>query len=322
MFTVLIRCLPSVICLSLFCGAGFAQAQVRQQQRLGGEPRWVTDAIAAPGVQHRTFESESAGCAVSYHVFLPDEYDAEPERRFPVLYWLHGSLGGLPGIVPLSTHFGSAMRAGHIPPMVVVFANGLRLSLWVDSKDRAMPLETIVVEELVPHIDATFRTIASREGRIVEGFSMGGYGAARLGLKHPEMFGAASSLSGGPLQREFTHSPRTSDAGRAQVLRTVFGSDHGYFRALSPWVLAEQNADAVRAGPLLRVVIGEEDEMLAVTREFVEHLTELEIPHAFTLLPGVGHDTRDVLQALGEDGWAFYREALADIDDPDPTPAD
>jgi enterochelin esterase-like enzyme len=50
-------------------------------------------------------------------------------------------------------------------------------------------MEAIVVRELLPEVDTAFGTIAAREGRILEGFSMGGYGAARLGFKHPERFG-------------------------------------------------------------------------------------------------------------------------------------
>jgi len=321
MLTAFARFFPAVLSISLLCCAVLhAQAPVRGHNPLGAEPQWVTEAVEAPGVQFRTFDSAAAGCPVSYHVYLPDEYQAAPERRFPVLYWLHGSLGGLRGIAPLSQHFGDAMRDGRMPPMIVVFANGLRLSMWVDWKDGSVPMETVVVRELVPEVDASFRTIATREGRIVEGFSMGGYGAARLGFKYPEVFGAASVLSGGPLQQHFTHSPRVNEMRRRLVLRTVFGGDHGYFRAVSPWGLAEEYAQSDRDDLLLRVVIGEEDEMLAVTHEFDAHLTALAIPHTFTVLPEIGHDTRAVLQGLGDDGWAFYREALAtNVTD---TPAD
>ena len=59
-------------------------------------------------------------------------------------------------------------------------------------------METIILKELVPHIDETYRTLASRQGRLIEGFSMGGYGAARLAFKHHEIFGAASILARGP----------------------------------------------------------------------------------------------------------------------------
>lgn len=283
---------------------------LRHRRLTEGTPEWVTPAIQAPRLEHRTFYSPAVQSDVSYHVYTPEAYDADPEGRFPVLYWLHGAGGGLPGLAPLSARFGDAIRAGDVPPMLVVFPNGLNLSLWVDWKDGSVPMETVVVTELLPHIDATFRTIASREGRLVEGFSMGGYGAARLGLKHHDLFGAVSILAGGPLQEEFTHTPRVGKRGREWVWKTIFGGDAAYFAALSPWVLAERNAAAVREQTTMRLVIGKRDEMLAVNEAFHAHLVDLQIPHSYTVLPGVGHSTPRVLEALGEANWEFYRSVF------------
>jgi enterochelin esterase-like enzyme len=209
----------------------------------------------------------------------------------------------------MARYFDEAIRAGKIPPMLVVFPNGLH-SLWVDSKDGRMPVETIVVKELLPHIDATFRTIATREDRIIEGYSMGGYGAAHLGFKHVDVFATVSILAGGPLQREFTVAPRVGPRGREHTLRTVFGGDHDYFRAQSPWVLAEQSAAALGSRSRIRLVIGQRDEMLEVVREFRAHLAELKIPHSYSELPGVAHDPMTVLKALAEKNGEFYRAAL------------
>ncbi|CAN5574741.1 hypothetical protein BH23BAC4_BH23BAC4_08700 [soil metagenome] len=144
-------------------------------------PQWVTPAVRAPGVEQIAFESASAGTPVSYHIFLPEAYHTEPGRRFPVLYYLHGTAGGLAGISRVAGHYGRAMQAGLIPPMLIVFPNGLSHSMWVDARDGSVPMETVVVRELVPHIDTAYRTHARPEGRIVEGFSMGGYGAGRFG---------------------------------------------------------------------------------------------------------------------------------------------
>jgi predicted peptidase len=54
-------------------------------------PQWVTPAANVPRLQHRTFDSKAAGTRVSYHIYTPAVYDREPSRRFPVMYWLHGS---------------------------------------------------------------------------------------------------------------------------------------------------------------------------------------------------------------------------------------
>lgn len=229
-----------------------------------------------------------------------------------MLYWLHGGGGfSARAIRTISAHFGNAMRAERIPPMIVVFPHAPAGSLWANSSDGGIPVESIVIDELLPHIDETLRTIALREGRIVEGWSMGGYGAARFGLKRHDLFCAASSFAGGPLQEEFTHAPRVNERRRLWVLRTVCGGSYEYFRELSPRRLAEQNAEAVSEDLLLRVVIGEQDEMIEVAHEFHAHLAEVGVPHEFTVVPDAGHQPMRVLTALGDEGWAFYREALS-----------
>jgi enterochelin esterase-like enzyme len=279
-------------------------------------PTWVTPAAIAPRVQFRTFDSVAAKTKVSYHLYTPAAYDEEPERRFPVLYWLHGTGGGRAGIAPLSAFFDRAIREGKVPPMLIVFPNGLAASMWCDSRDGSVPMETIVVQELLPHIDATLRTVAKREARILEGFSMGGYGAARLGLKYPDIFGTVSILAGGPLDLEF-RGPRTAanPAERARILQGTFG-DLAHFKAQSPLTIAERNAAVLRGKSRVRQAVGSRDFTAELNRAFSAHLQQLNIEHTFTEVSGVGHDTLALLRALGERNWEFYRAALAPAHSP------
>jgi poly(3-hydroxybutyrate) depolymerase len=270
-------------------------------------PTWVTRAVTAPRVQFRTFDSAAAKTKVSYHIYTPAIYDEEPERNFPVLYWLHGTSGGLAGVAPLSAFFDRAIREKKIPPMLVVFPNGLVASMWCDSQNASVPMEAVIIKELLPHIDATFRTVAKREARIVEGFSMGGYGAARLGFKHHDLFAGVSILAGGPLDLELQGPKAAANpVGRERILRNVFGGDLAVFQAQSPWVLAEQHAAAVRGKTRVRMAIGERDFTLSLNRKFSARLKDLSIPHTFTMVPGVGHDTMALLNGLGEGNWEFY----------------
>jgi S-formylglutathione hydrolase FrmB len=276
-----------------------------------GHP-WVTPEIMAPGVSFHTFESAAAKARVSYHLFTPATYDREPARRFPVVYWLHGSGGGLPGIPKVAAHFAAAIAAGTTPPCLVVFVNGMPNGMYVDWKDGSAPLETVIVKELVPHIDATFRTLATREGRLLDGYSMGGYGAARLGFKYPDLFRAVSIMGGGPLQADLLDdAPRAGRRRATEVLAQVYGGDPEYFRRVSPRVLAEQHAEAITRGSLIRMVCGEEDETFANNRDFHEHLVRLGIPHGWTVLAGVDHNPLRTLEALGDSNWGFYRQAFA-----------
>jgi hypothetical protein len=159
-----------------------AMAQSADAPRADARPAvpWITREVKAPRVSFHTFESAGAKTKVSYHLYTPAAYDASEsdDRRFPVVYWLHGSGGGLAGIPQVARHFDAAIEAGKTPPCLVVFVNGLVEGMYVDWKDGTAPLETVIVKDLVPHIDGTYRTIATREGRMLDGFSMGGYGAA------------------------------------------------------------------------------------------------------------------------------------------------
>jgi len=292
--------------------AGVATAQPDESPTVPRQPaaEWVTRQVKAPRVTFHTFDSAAAKAKVSYHLYRPAAYERDPQRRFPVVYWLHGSGGGLAGIPQVARHFDAAIEAGKTPPCLVVFVDGLVEGMYVDWKDGTAPLETVIVKDLVPHIDGAYRTIATREDRLLDGFSMGGYGAARLGFKFPEMFRAVSIVGAGPMQAELVQTPRAGRQRAAEVLSKVYGGDQAYFRSVSPRTLAEQNAAAIAEGSLVRVVIGDKDEAFEDSCLFHEHLNALKIPHTWTVLPGVAHDPVGALRAMGDDNWAFYREAF------------
>lgn len=276
---------------------------------------WMTERVGVQQVQYRIFQSTAAGAVVSYHVYVPATYDRQPNARFPVLYWLHGTGGGVRGIAPISRYFDDAIRAGKIAPMLVVFANGLPEGMWCDSADGKTPVETVFIHELIPHVDANFRTRAQREGRLLEGFSMGGYGAARLGLRYHDLFAAVSMLAAGPLDPDFMGPRATSNpAERSRILRNVYAGsaagDLGNFRAQSPWVIAEQLSERARASVKLRVMIGDGDFTLEANRQFSVHLRRLGFSHEYIELSGVAHDTMAILNAVGESNWRFYRDVL------------
>jgi enterochelin esterase-like enzyme len=272
-------------------------------------PAWVTRAVPAPRVTHHVFASAATKGNVSYHLYRPAAY-ADETRRFPVVYWLHGSGGGLPGIPVVAQRFDAAIAAGKLPPCLVVFVNGLEMGMYVDWADGSAPVESMIIRDLLPHVDATYRTIAKRQGRLLDGFSMGGYGAARLGFKYPELFRAVSLAGAGPLQSELKSTPRASRIQAEELLRRVYGGDQGAFRAVGPRALAERNAKTIAKGMLVRMVIGEQDETFSHNQDFHRHLETLGIPHSWTVLPGLGHDPDRVFAALGEANWEFYRQAF------------
>src|SRR5262245_11424604 len=162
------------------------------------------------------------------------------------MYWLHGIGGAQAGIPALVTRFDDAIVAGKTPPMLIVFVNGARDSWYCDSTDGKAPVESVIVKDLIPHIDSAYRTVAKREGRIVEGFSMGGFGAAHLGFKYPELFAAVSMLDAAMVDLN------TMQTRHSVLYQRIFGGREEAFQADNPRILVEKNAEAIRGQMAIR----------------------------------------------------------------------
>ena len=151
-------------------------------------------------IEHETFRSDSMGTDVGYCIYLPPGYAStkNSKERYPVVYYLHG---GRPGSelksVGLSAVIDETIRSNRISPMIYVFINGGPMSHYDYPQMPNGQGESVFINELIPHVDSTYRTIASREGRGVEGFSQGGRGTARIMFRHPDLFCSAAPGGGG-----------------------------------------------------------------------------------------------------------------------------
>lgn len=135
----------------------------------------------------------SVGTELSYRLYLPHGYTEEALTRYPVMYLLHGSGGTETSWDKFWPILDSMIESKKIPPVIAV-APVTGNSYWVDS-GKFGDVESAVIQDLIPLIDDTYPTLASREGRGLVGFSMGGYGALRYSLAYPELFGGAALLS-------------------------------------------------------------------------------------------------------------------------------
>lgn len=137
-------------------------------------------------------------------VYLPPGYEAEPGRRYPVLYFLHGFtdsdskwMGWEEHWISLPAAIDKTLAAGGTKEMIVVMPNahtrfyGSMYSNSVTVGD----WETYVAKELVAYVDSHYRTLPARASRGLSGHSMGGYGAMRIGMRHPEVFSSVYLLS-------------------------------------------------------------------------------------------------------------------------------
>ncbi len=277
--------------------AGFAAGaqQRRGAVETGEAPQWVKPPVEAVHVQHHTFQSRYVNGPVSYLIYLPPDYETSGQR-YPVMYWLHGRGGAQTGIPGFAGRLTAAIQSGKAPAMIVVFVNGLPTGGYRDSADGKQPVESVTIKELIPHIDATYRTIAARESRLVEGFSMGGSGAAKWGFKFPELFGSFSVFAGA------LHGSAEPAAARVAGLELSPDDD--------PWKLAEKNAGRVRGNTVARITVGSRDGLSKSNTAFHELLDRLKIGHKFAVIDGVAHSPWPLYDALGDQCWAFYYEAF------------
>lgn len=137
-------------------------------------------------------------------VYLPPSYASNPDKRFPVLYMLHGFtdtdsqwFGWEKHWINLQDVIEQSLAEGLSKEMIVVMPNAynrFKGSMYANSVTIG-DWETFVTQELVRYVDANYRTIPTKESRGLAGHSMGGYGTLRLGMKNSEVYSAIYALS-------------------------------------------------------------------------------------------------------------------------------
>ena len=276
-------------------------------KHLGIPEEWLDSNKSEPaGTKYRTYYSKIIDSEVSYLIYLPPNYE-NSNCRYPVVYWLHGLDGNQRKGAKFVEKLDIAVKLGNAPPMIAVLVNGLSNSMYCDLLDDSRPVERVIVNELIPHVDEMYHTIAQREARAVEGFSMGGFGAAHLGFKYPELFGAVSIMSGS------LHDADSMAQIGQDIFQDVFSENREYFQANSPWTLAEKNADAIRGEIAVRIIVGSEDDIFQRNKAYHEFLSHLEIPHQFDVIEGVGHNANMLYEKLGDMAFSFYSKIFAPI---------
>lgn len=279
---------PSLLLLLALCAQSFAPAAAGQSP--------------APARRHETvaFESKLVGAALPYHVVLPADYrlDSAKQTRYPVLFLLHGLGGSADDWVSERARL-AEHAARH--RLVVVVPEG-RDGWYTDSATvPADKFETYLVEELLPDVERRFRTIARREARAVAGLSMGGYGALKFGLKHPDKFALAASMSGALGATSWIPNDSLPEFVRPSIARVFGAADSPARPANDIFRLArEATPERVAALPYFYIDCGTEDFLIGYNRDFSALLLERKIPHEYRQLPG-GHT------------WPYWDQQVRDI---------
>ncbi|MBL8875499.1 MAG: hypothetical protein JNM86_06855 [Phycisphaerae bacterium] len=259
---------------------------------------WSASASAAlqGHVESRSFLGPITGKTVTYNIYFPPAYSSSTDR-YPVIYHLHGINGSQGGQqnTTVPQVFEDAAALGLIGPVIVVFPNGYGDSFWADSIDGAKPAETDVALQVIPHVDANFRTIADPRSRIIQGFSMGGFGATKFYAKFPQLFGLCIEYDGALLtwQTIITRHPTQA--------QTIFGNSESYFNQFSPHWWVNANRAALDRRYPVRMAVGA---LLTENRSFRDYLLGLHLPIEYTET-GCPHQVPCLMTSEGVHSAAF-----------------
>lgn len=252
-------------------------------------------------------------------VLLPEGYHREPDRRWPVLFLLHGVTDRF----DTWAHQGDVFNTAAGFPGIIVMPEGARgfYANWWHGGGRANPgWERFFLDDLIPQIERDFRIMPGRRWHAIGGVSMGGLGAAYLAGQAPDYFGSVASFSGfmNPDRLEVSLLFRTTVPEAA--FRHVWGPKHGFYArghdpTLIPWNLKHTRL-FVTSGNGVPERAANNSLPDNLTRGLIEAL--IIVPHVQSFLHavrGVGADVTWVPHR-GIHEWSYYwrralREAIA-----------
>ncbi|RKR84593.1 S-formylglutathione hydrolase FrmB [Mucilaginibacter gracilis] len=237
----------------------------------------------AAGVETVDTYSASMKKTIKATIIKPTGYNSK--KKYPVLYLLHGfgnNYTSWPARAP------EVVKQADLFNMLIVCADGENSWYFDSPVDSAYRYETYIAKELVGWVDSHYSTIAQKSGRGISGNSMGGHGALYIAFKHPDVFGAAGSLSGGVDIRPFSNKFELPNR-----LGTI--AEHP-----QNW---EQNTvinmiDMLKPGALaIFIDCGTDDFFLKANEAFHAKLLEKKIPHTYM--------TRE-----GDHSWDYWKVSI------------
>lgn len=260
------------------------------------------------GVTHHTYYSGSMRHDVGYLIYLPPAYNSEPARRYPVIYNLHGAGGNeLHGQLAAEV-LQEGILAKRLPPMILVMPNGGKQTMYKDSADGKYMGETTIIRELIPHIDKTYRTIASRQGRAIEGFSMGGRGSTRLAMKYPDMFCSLFNQAGNVYHTSEQYDPSKPDLYPNNYL----GKDKQSYIDNDAYLLLAKNLDRIKGKMRIQIMCGTRDDgHIATVREYHQALLKAGVDHTYTEVEGLAHEQAKMIGLYRATWFQYHAESFA-----------
>jgi S-formylglutathione hydrolase FrmB len=253
--------MPALICF-LLCACSVAQ---------------VTAPKPAARLREGEFFSDSLQRSMKYRVLVPSSYDSG-NRRYPVLYLLHGLYGSYENWTKL-THL---EEYSSVDDFIIAMpdANDSWYTNWY--LDRQNKFEDYIVRDFLPEFERRYRTIADREDRVIAGLSMGGYGALKIGLKYPQLFRMVGSFSGALNAASGLAGQRLEFADQ---LNKVYGPPDSPTRNQNDlFQIAEESSP--QSAPYLYLDCGTADFFVVTNREFTSLLRSRKFAYEYHELPG------------------------------------
>lgn len=241
---------------------------------------------AGAEVREQKLDSKLMGREMPYRIIVPTGYDekANASVRYPVVYLLHGLTGNYTNWID-KTKVAEYAKNDKFIIVTPQGANGWYTDSVSVANDK---YESYIVKELIPEIDAKYRTLADRGNRMIAGLSMGGYGSIKFGLKYPEMFSFVGSFSGALGAASFT---QTNAGNIGKGIDEIYGPAESETRKANDIfkLVRDLTPDKVKALPYIYQSCGTEDFLFQNNRDFMALLVEKKVSHEYRQHPGA-HD--------------------------------
>ena len=244
----------------------------------------------------------------TYFVYLPKGYNSS-NQNYKTIYHLHGAYvresWAKYECQNIGKHVENAVAAGLIEPMIVVCAvDPEGNSMWSDSFDGKVKAWTAFTKDLIPHVDANYRTIADRDNRVMQGFSMGGFGAVMNAFRSPDLFSTLVIWDGA------IHDWNSLTTMRKGIADKMFDTE-AYFNQWSPWALTA-NTTSEDANLDIFMVVGTMKATSGFGDRFRPHLDDA--GHEYTYVKSqCPHSMFCLMDNQGEQYFKFLAEKFARI---------
>jgi len=186
----------------------------------------VKDSLYSKNLENQFGENPTR----SISVYLPPDYN-NSEKHYPVIYFLHGFLNDDSLIDPMKELLDFAIEAQKIDPFILVIPNQKTTydGSFYSNTGIFGNWEDFTAFDLVTYMDTNYRTLPKKESRGITGHSMGGYGALKIAMKHPDIFGAVYAISPGALAIVREYGPNSDTYRKYSEAKTMDELSNSYF---------------------------------------------------------------------------------------------